>query len=88
MPKTITGEIIEIDDILLKYTSTTKIQNMFEYWDFSLKLYNYNAIALKSFHALILQSVDMIISVNISLSEAVQRNNFETNKFCKSLGKK
>ena len=80
MPKTITGEIIEIDDILLKFISTTKIQNMFEYWDFSLKLYNYNAI--------ILQGVDIIISVNISLSEAVQRNNFETNKFGKSLGKK
>ena len=85
MPKTITGEIIEIDDILLKFISTTKIQNMFEYWDFSLKLYNYNA---KWFHTLILQGVDIIISVNISLSEAVQRNNFETNKFGKSLGKK
>ena len=85
MPKTITGEIIEIDDILLKFISTTKIQNMFEYWDFSLKLYNYNA---KWFHTLILQGVDIIISVNLSLSEAVQRNNFETNKFGKSLGKK
>ena len=85
MPKTITGEIIEIDDILPKFISTTKIQNMFEYWDFSLKLYNYNA---KWFHTLILQGVDIIISVNLSLSEAVQRNNFETNKFGKSLGKK
>ena len=75
MPKTITGEIIEIDDILpeiyIHYKNTKYVQ-MFR---FSLKIVRQ-------------LWVDIIISVNISLSEAVQRNNFETNKFGKSLGKK
>ena len=59
MPKTITGEIIEIDDILLKFIATTKIQNLFKYWDF---LGNYTITPLG-----ILSCLKIILSINFAM---------------------